>query len=268
MAHKLTPRQVEVLACLVQALNERGIPPTRAELATTLGFRSPNAAETHLRALARKGVIELAPGTSRGIRLCMPAAMDALESARPSSGLPEAVRAAGVASGQVLHAGGRAEGYGIGRGAGRSSLPLATPASPVVESAAFLSSMLTLPVIGAVAAGVPILAAPHVEARYQVASDLFRGGVDYLLRVRGMSMRDAGILDGDLLAVRATQDVTNGQIVVARLDDEVTVKRFRRRGQKVTLLPENPDFEPLEIDLGVQALHIEGLAVGVVRTAL
>lgn len=264
MAHKLTPRQVEVLACLVQALNERGIPPTRAELAKTLGFRSPNAAETHLRALARKGVIELAPSTSRGIRLCMPAAMDALESAPPASGLAEAVRAAGVVSGQAAHTGGPARAEGIGpRG-----LPVANPAPPAAESAAFLSSMRTLPVIGAVAAGVPILAAPHVEARYQVASDLFRGGVDYLLRVRGMSMRDAGILDGDLLAVRATQDITNGQIVVARLDDEVTVKRFRRQGQKVTLLPENPDFDPLEIDLSVQALHIEGLAVGVVRTAL
>ena len=284
MAHKLTPRQVEVLACLVQVLNERGIPPTRAELAATLGFRSPNAAETHLRALARKGVIELAPGTSRGIRLCMPAAMDALESAPSSTRLPAAIRAAGVASGQAGrvaghaggHTGGHTGGYtggqadrdDIRRGTGPSELPVTTPASSAADSTAFLSSMLTLPVIGAVAAGVPILAAPHVEARYQVASDLFRGGVDYLLRVRGMSMRDAGILDGDLLAVRATQDVTNGQIVVARLDDEVTVKRFRRRGQKVTLLPENPDFDPLEIDLDMQALHIEGLAVGVVRTAL
>lgn len=218
MTQKLTPRQAEVLACIESTLAREGLPPTRAELAAALGFRSANAAEDHLRALARKGFIELRPGTSRGIRLCVP---DTNADAAPS--------------------------------------PVASGLPP---------GMLSLPVIGAVAAGLPILAAPHVEARYQVAADLFRGGVDYLLRVRGMSMRDAGILDGDLLAVRATQDVTNGQIVVARLEDEVTVKRFRRQGNRVTLLPENPDFAPLQIDLDVQPLHIEGLAVGVVRPSV
>lgn len=234
MSKKLTPRQAQVLACIKATLARDGLPPTRAELAEALGFRSPNAAEDHLRALARKGFIELRPGTSRGIRLCTSEVgpSGAAEPPDTKKILPAAHEMRSSASAQPL------------------------------------PGMLMLPVVGAVAAGLPILAAPHVEARYQVASDLFRGGVDYLLRVRGMSMRDAGILDGDLLAVRATQEVVNGQIVVARLEDEVTVKRFRRQGNRVTLLPENPDFAPLYVDLDTQPLHIEGLAVGVVRPSL
>ncbi|MEE8212105.1 MAG: transcriptional repressor LexA [Acidiferrobacterales bacterium] len=193
----LTPRQTEILQMIRAFLAERGYPPTRHEIAQALGFRSVNAAVDHLKALARKGAIELLPGASRGIRL--------------------------------------------------------------------LSDHDGLPVIGRVAAGSPILAEEHIETRYRLDPALFKPRADYLLRVRGLSMRDAGILDGDLLAVHRTTEVRNGQIVVARIDDEVTVKRFRRRGRLVTLAPENPDFAPMEIDLRHQPLVIEGLGVGVIR---
>jgi repressor LexA len=201
MATKLTARQTQVLELIKTCIAGSGLPPTRAEIAQALGFRSANAAEDHLRALARKGAIELLPGASRGIRL--------------------------------------AEAY---------------------------METLDLPVVGQVAAGHPILATEHIEARHQVDPDLFKPRADYLLRVKGMSMRDVGILDGDLLAVHATPEVRNGQIVVARLDDEVTVKRLKRQGSRVWLLPENSDFDPLEIDLRHQPLAIEGLGVGVLRT--
>jgi repressor LexA len=193
----LTARQARVFEMIRTWLAESGYPPTRAEIASALGFRSPNAAEDHLRALERKGVIELLPGASRGIRLLC-----------------------------------RAEG---------------------------------LPVVGRVAAGEPILAEQHIEEHYVLGEDLFHPRADYLLRVRGMSMRDAGILDGDLLAVHRTPHALSGQIVVARLDDEVTVKRFRQRGSIVRLLPENPDYTPIRVDLRERALVIEGLGVGVLR---
>jgi len=196
---ELTPRQSEILALIRDHLETHGCPPTRAEIARTLGFRSANAAESHLRALARKGVLELTPGASRGIRL--------LEDA--SAGLP---------------------------------------------------------LVGRVAAGAPILAEENIEGHYRVDADLFHPHADYLLRVNGESMRDIGILDGDLLAVHRTSEATNGQIVVARLDDEVTVKRFRRQGHRVELIAENPDYEPIRVDLRTEALVLEGLAVGVVRT--
>ena len=202
MVTGLTARQAEILALIRHTLQHTGMPPTRQEIAVAFGFRSANAAEEHLRALARKGMIELLPGSSRGIRI-----------------IGEASRAA--------------QG---------------------------------LPVVGRVAAGQPLLALEHIEEHCAVAAELFKPRADYLLRVRGMSMRDAGILDGDLLAVHTTQTVHNGQIVVARIDDEVTVKRFRQRGNRISLLPENPDFEPLEIQLGSRELVIEGLGVGVLRT--
>jgi len=192
----LTPRQAEILEMIRESIAEYGSPPTRAEIAEAFGFRSPNAAEDHLRALARKGYIELLPGSSRGIRLL--------------------------------------EDMGI-------------------------------PVVGRVAAGSPILAEEHIEDYYEMNPDVFHPRADYFLRVRGESMRDAGILNGDLLAVHQTAEARNGQIVVARLDDEVTVKRFRRRGNRVQLLPENPDYEPIEVDLREQPLAIEGLAVGILR---
>ncbi len=200
MTDKLTRRQTEVLRLIRTTLRRVGRPPTRSEIAEALGFRSPNAAEDHLRALARKGAIELVPGASRGIRL-----------------LDETAEALG------------------------------------------------LPVVGRVAAGHPILAAEHIDDHHEVDPALFRPRADYLLRVKGMSMQGVGILDGDLLAVHATPEADNGQIVVARLDDEVTVKRFRRRGHRVWLLAENPDFAPIEIDLRERSLVIEGRGVGLLR---
>jgi len=194
--HSLTPRQNQILELIRRFMIEHGMPPTRAEIARALGFRSANAAEEHLKALARKGVIELLPGASRGIRLN--------------------------------------EAQGI-------------------------------PVVGQVAAGSPILAQEHIEDHYQVDPALFHPRADYLLRVCGMSMRDAGILDGDLLAVRRTTEAANGQVVVARVQDEVTVKRFRRRGHQVELLAANPEFHDIHIDLRRQPLVIEGLGVGVIR---
>lgn len=196
---KLTPRQAQILDLIKDFIATTGFPPTRAEIAEHFGFRSANAAEEHLRALARKGVIELVPGFSRGIRL------------------PEA------------------EG---------------------------------LPIIGRVAAGSPILAEAHIERHCRFDPDTFSPRADYLLRVRGMSMRDAGILDGDLLAVHKTEQARNGQIVVARLHDEVTVKRFERQRHLVRLLAENPEFTPIEVDLRRDSLTIEGLAVGIVRESL
>ena len=201
----LTDRQSEILKLIRELTEVSGYPPTRAEIAERMGFRSVNAAEQHLRALEKKGAIEISSGASRGIR----------------------VRE--------------------GRPAGR------------------VGRLLELPVIGRVAAGSPMLAQEHVQERYQVDPNLFTPRADYLLRVRGMSMRDAGILEGDLLAVHRTQEARTGQVVVARLADEVTVKRFRRRGHAVQLLPENPDFEPIEVDLRSEPLVIEGIAVGVIR---
>ncbi|HEX6265887.1 MAG TPA: transcriptional repressor LexA [Burkholderiales bacterium] len=201
----LTERQSEILKLIRELTEVSGFPPTRAEIAERMGFRSVNAAEQHLRALEKKGAIEISSGASRGIRV---------RDGRP---------------------GGRA---------GR---------------------LMELPVIGRVAAGSPMLAEEHVQGRYQLDPNLFTPRADYLLRVRGMSMRDAGILEGDLLAVHRTQEARTGQVVVARLADEVTVKRFRRRGHAVQLVPENPDFEPIEVDLRNEPLVIEGIAVGVIR---
>jgi repressor LexA len=192
----LTSRQQEILQFIRDWMESTGLPPTRIEIAQQFGFRSPNAAEEHLKVLARKGALELLPGASRGIRL-----------------------------------------------AGGSGLPL----------------------VGRVAAGSPILAQQNIEAHYQLDSALFTPRADYLLKVRGMSMKDAGILEGDLLAVHRSSEARAGQVVVARLDDEVTVKRFRKRGQVVELLPENPDFTPIVVDLRSQELVIEGIGVGVIR---
>ena len=195
---KLTHRQTVVLDFIKSYIADTGYPPTRADIARELGFRSPNAAEEHLRALARKGAIQMTPGRSRGIRLPAP------------SGLP---------------------------------------------------------IVGRVAAGNPILAIEHIEDTCQMPAEFFRPAADFLLRVRGDSMTGAGILDGDLLAVHQTPEARNGQIVVARVDDEVTVKRFQRTSSRarVLLLPENDDYEPIEVDLREQELAIEGLGVGVIR---
>lgn len=202
----LTERQAEILRLIRDLTEVSGFPPTRAEIARSMGFRSVNAAEQHLRALEKKGVLEILSGASRGLRVRDP------------------------------------------------------------KPGARLGRLMELPVIGRVAAGSPILAEAHVQARYQLDPNLFTPRADYLLKVRGMSMRDAGILDGDLLAVHRSHEARSGQIVVARLADEVTVKRFRRRGNSVQLLPENPAFEPIELDLRQDELAIEGIGVGVIRS--
>ncbi len=216
---KLTARQEQILGLIREAIDTTGFPPTRAEIAQTLGFRSANAAEEHLQALARKGAIEITPGTSRGIRLLDRAA----------------------------------DGSGLVRASGQMTLP-----HPALMQ-------FSLPLIGRVAAGSPILAEEHISATYNVDPALFTARPDYLLKVRGMSMRDAGILDGDLLAVKKADTARDGQIVVARLDDEVTVKRFRRSGGAIELLPENPDFNTIRVEPGKHEFALEGLAVGLLR---
>ena len=199
----LTPRQSEVLAFLREFIDETGMPPTRAEIAAKLGFRSANAAEEHLRALQRKGAIELMPGTSRGIQL-----KDVLK------------------------------------------------------------EQMGLPLVGKVAAGNPILAEEHIEDHIRIDPSMFDPEPHYLLRVEGMSMKDAGILDGDLVAVYRTPEVRNRQIIVARLEDEVTVKRYRQEGKIVWLMPENDDFKPIEVNLDEQHLVIEGVVVGLLRNGI
>ncbi|NKC16360.1 MAG: transcriptional repressor LexA [Gammaproteobacteria bacterium] len=199
----LTARQQQILQLIQEFIENEGMPPTRAEIAEALGFRSPNAAEDHLKALARKGAIELIAGTSRGIRV--------LSQVKPNAGLP---------------------------------------------------------IIGRVAAGNPILAQENIERHCRLDPKLFQPRAHYLLRVRGMSMRNIGILNGDLLAVHRTSQVSSGQIAVARVGDDVTVKRYRRRGNIVRLMPENDDFKPIVVDLRLQEMTIEGLAVGVVRDDL
>ena len=215
---KLTARQQQILELIQSAIARTGAPPTRAEIAAELGFKSANAAEEHLQALARKGAIELVSGTSRGIRL----KNDQLRSINES------------------------------RGASFSLSNL---------------SQLVLPLIGRVAAGSPILAQEHIDQTYFVENSLFQRKPDYLLKVRGMSMRDAGIMDGDLLAVQATKDAKNGQIVVARLGDEVTVKRFKRNKHLIELHPENPDYQTIVVEPG-ESFEIEGLAVGLIRNTM
>ena len=200
---ELTPRQRQILEMIQEFISEIGMPPTRAEIASELGFKSANAAEEHLRALQRKGVLDLLPGASRGIQL--------KDSLRDQMGLP---------------------------------------------------------LVGRVAAGSPILAEEHIEAHYKVDPHIFNPKPHYLLRVHGMSMKNAGILDGDLVAVHRTPEVRSRQIIVARLDDEVTVKRYRQTGSLVSLLPENEDFETIEVDLKHQSLVIEGVVVGVIRNGL
>jgi len=215
---KLTARQQQILELIQRAISNTGAPPTRAEIANELGFKSANAAEEHLQALARKGVIELGSGTSRGIRL-----------------RTETLRSMTDSRSQQI------------------SLPLQS------------LRQLVLPLIGRVAAGSPVLAQEHIEQTYHLESSLFQKQPDYLLKVRGMSMRDAGIIDGDLIAVKQTREAKNGEIVVARLGDEVTVKRFRRTNELIELLPENPDFKPIVIEPG-EPFELEGLAVGLIRS--
>ncbi len=223
MSLKLTDRQQQILDLIRQAIVNTGFPPTRAELATVLGFKSANAAEDHLRALARKGVIELTAGASRGIRLTE-LANESIET-------------------------------DVG-----SEIPADRPRLKTLPGSGFF----LLPLIGRVAAGHPILATENIEKEINVDLDMFAERPDYLLKVKGLSMRDAGILDGDLLAIKKVSDARNGQIVVARIDEEVTVKRLSKSGGRIELLPENPDFEPIQIQPG-QDFSLEGIAVGLIR---
>lgn len=219
-APKLTARQQQILDLIQSAIARTGAPPTRAEIAAELGFKSANAAEEHLQALARKGVIELKSGTSRGIRL----QGETLKSIHEN----------------------RIKQF---------DLPLPSLAQ------------LGLPLVGRVAAGSPILAQEHVDRTYYVESGLFQRRPDYLLKVRGMSMRDAGIMDGDLLAVQATKDAKNGQIIVARLGDDVTVKRLRRNRNVIELHAENPDYPTIVVEPG-EPFEVEGIAVGLIRNTM
>lgn len=207
MSLKLTSRQTEILEFIRDTVKQTSLPPTRAEICTAFDFKSPNAAEEHLRALARKGAIELSAGTARGIQL-----------AEQISGA--------------------------------------------------LQSIIALPLVGRVAAGSPLLAEQNVERNVPVDPGMFSPKADYLLKVKGLSMKDVGIFDGDLLAVHSQSEARNGQIVVARLDNEVTVKRFYKKGSTVELIAENPDFKPIVVDLRREPLAIEGLAVGVIRAGL
>lgn len=208
----LTERQHQILSLICRSIAVNGMPPTRVEIASELGFASANAAEDHLKALAKKGYIEKIPGNSRGIKITDLARMECEE----------------CVDEQHSH---------------------------------------SLPVVGRVAAGEPLLAVEHIDDHRNVDPDMFSPRADYLLRVSGMSMKDIGILDGDLLAVHRTPEARNGQIVVARVEDEVTVKRFQRRGNVVKLLAENPDFEPIVVDLREQAFAIEGIYAGLLRSA-
>lgn len=203
----LTARQSEILEFIRHSLMEAGAPPTREEISRAFGFRSLNAAEQHLQALQKKGLIELVSGTSRGIRL-----------------------------------------------------------KETLLELKQTSAEFGLPLVGKVAAGSPILAQENVLRHATVDPAMFKPRADYLLEVRGMSMRDAGILDGDLLAVRQASEARNGQIVVARVDGGVTVKRLRRRGNTIELLPENPDFEPIVVDARSDDFALEGIGVGLVRS--
>ncbi len=215
---KLTARQEQILNLIKDAIENTGFPPTRAEIANELGFKSANAAEEHLQALARKGAIEISPGTSRGIRL-------------------------------------------IGAASAAASAAAAGQALPKVPAALLMS----LPLIGRVAAGSPILAQENLEASYNVDPALFSARPDFLLKVRGWSMRDAGIMDGDLLAVKKIDSAKNGQIVVARIGDEVTVKRYKKTGTLIELFPENPDFKVITVT-PEDEFALEGLAVGLMRS--
>lgn len=215
---KLTSRQQDIMALILRTIETTGAPPTRAEIATEFGFRSHNAAEQHLRALARKGVIELVGGTSRGIRL--------------KSDILRSLRSGGTDPADV----------------------------PAPDT-------MSVPLVGRVAAGSPILAQEHIERSYTIEPHLFTRRPNYLLKVRGMSMRDAGILDGDLLAVQRGARAQVGQIVVARLGDEVTVKRLRHGPAGIELHPENPDFPVIHVQPDDPDFCIEGLAVGLIRNS-
>jgi len=248
MRQALTARQEQILHTIREFIQRTGIPPTRAELARELGFRSANAAEDHLRALARKGAIELSAGTSRGIRLLDADATAGVTPAEPQSASAQMAAPASTPAAPATR---------MAKGAGAA-------VAAVANGFDTLAARLVLPLVGRVAAGQPILAAEHVSRQVEVDPQLFSESPDYLLTVRGLSMRDAGILEGDLVAVRRTPEAHPGRIVVARLADDVTVKRLAKSRGGWQLLPENPDFEPITVRAG-DDFQIEGVVVGLIR---
>ena len=266
MAIKLTLRQQQILDLIRQQLERTGFPPTRAEIARELGFRSANAAEDHLKALAKKGAIALTAGASRGIRLI---------TGSNDASTPASTRYSTLTGSEtLLHK--NATGARVHTPASLVNTSVASHAknrssgSPTAQNACFSAEhgffeRLVLPVVGRVAAGSPILASEHIDREISVEPALFTQSPDYLLKVRGLSMRDAGIFDGDLLAVKKTTEARNGQIIVARLGDDVTVKRLQRKDGHVVLLPENPDFEPIVVT-DPEEFTLEGIAVGLIRT--
>src|SRR5690625_2380402 len=236
MTVKLTKRQQQVLDIIRREIEVNGYPPTRVEISEELGFRSPNAAEDHLKALARKGAIELIPNTSRGIRLIQPKATLKKTKNTRQSAIVQSIN---------------------------SNKNNTYP----IKNTSNNENIITLSVIGRVAAGNPVLATEHIEKELTVGAHLFNHTPDFLLRVRGLSMRDAGILEGDLLAVKKTNEIKNGQIIVARIGDEVTVKRLRfleNEKENIVLLSENPDYEPIYVS-NKDDFVLEGIAVGLIR---
>ena len=193
----LTAQQIKVFDVIKESLQSNGYPPTRAEIAKILDFKSVNAAESHIKALVKKGVIEKVPGSSRGIKL--------------------------------------------------------------------VEEISGIPLIGSVAAGSPITAYENVEKT--IHSNPLNKSVDFFLRVQGESMIDAGILDNDLVGVRKTKNAENGEIVVARLEDEVTLKRFKKDSSGIRLVAENKSFSDIRVDV-TSNFSIEGKAVGIIREDL
>jgi len=194
---KLTTRQQQVLDLIKDSIKDTGFPPTRAELAKTLGFKSPNAAEEHIKALAKKGAIEIMPGASRGIKI--------------------------------------------------------------------VEKDKGLPIVGSVAAGSPMLATEHIDEYMDLPFDMFYPSADYLLRVTGMSMKNIGIYEDDLIGVHKTDRIRNGDVVIARIDENVTVKRYERKGNVIYLHPENEEFNVIEVDPSSCHFEVEGVYVGIIR---
>jgi repressor LexA len=212
----LTKRQQEIFDFIINCLSENGAPPTRVEIADHFGFRSANAAEDHLKALDKKGHIELRSGTSRGIFITEASRM----------------------------------------------------VTQIDNDSPELGEQSGMPVIGDVAAGAPIFASQHIQKTVSVDQSLFADNADFLLKVRGDSMINIGIFEKDLLAIKKATTARHNEIVVARIDDEVTVKRYQRNGAHVSLIAENDDYDPIEVDLQTQSFAIEGIVVGLIRQGL
>ena len=201
---QITSQQQRVLDCIQIYINKTGFPPTRADICKELGFKSPNSAETHLRALEKKGYISIESGTSRGIS--------------------------------------------------------------IINSNNNSFNSNEYPIVGLVAAGSPTLAQENIEQMINCPKSFFDSSFDYFLKVKGLSMKDAGIMEDDLIAIKKTSEVKNGDIVVARIEDEVTVKFFNRKSPKIIELEAaNSDYQNIVVNLEYDEFHIEGKSVGLLR---